>query len=332
MRRAVSPPIPTLRTGSGVAATRAPAAAAEQPRPRPPSSARQPPPAESEPVQSVSQRPVSRSRARADQRSAAPEAAPAAPPPADVGSSTQTLMNQLANLRKRLESEQQKVDSQIKHNQEQFSKLRDAAQQRKVQMKKQAGAVEVFERVRKHESPSRPTAEPGAGGMLDKARALAEFNALKYHKLHEGTAKRELLHNFPEPPLDTQALDAQQRALIHEQERELAAMKQALGAAGPVPSVSGRAGSPSQTSMISMASMASFNVDAVAARNEERLRRLALAANQQLSSDNPDDILRDFLDRSPPRSLMAPIRENTGDRSLVADTTFRPGTHSSSMA
>jgi hypothetical protein len=147
----------------------------------------------------------------------------------------------------------------------------------------------------------------------------------RYQRLQDGDARRELLSNFPEPPADTMALDAQQRALILEQERELAAMRRALGAAGPTPSVSGRPSSPSQ---VSMASMASFSVDAVAARNEDRLRRLALASNQQFNADNPDDVLQDFVGRRPAGGMLMPaIHETLGDdKSLAADTAFRPGT------
>jgi hypothetical protein len=57
---------------------------------------------------------------------------------------------------------------------------------------------------------------------VDKSRALAEFNALKYGPLPgEAVARRGLLQDFPEPATHAAALDSQQRALIHKQEREL---------------------------------------------------------------------------------------------------------------
>lgn len=241
-------------------------------------------------------------------------------------------MAQLAGLRRRLETEQHKVDSQIKHNEEQFSRLHDAAQQRKGQMKRQAGAVDGFDKVRRHATVPRGNTPAGVHAPLDKTKALAEFNALKYDGLQEGTAKRELLQAFPEPPRGSDALDVQQRALIHEQDRELASLRRALGGQ-PAASASGRgrAVSPSQTSMVSMASVSSFNVDAVAARNEERLRRLAHATHQRFSTNSPDDILEDFLNRSPHRSLMPAMREGTS-ASLMADTSYRPATQSSGLA
>lgn len=77
---------------------------------------------------------------------------------------------------------------------------------------------------------------PTAKSPEESEAALREFNALKYRKLTEGQAKKELMvsiafchhcgahalqKHYPEPPLSGTALDAQQRALLHEQEREI---------------------------------------------------------------------------------------------------------------
>ena len=96
----------------------------------------------------------------------------------------------------------------------------------------------VFERViQKQELPFEAPSSKESGVAMD------EFNSLKYKQKHESDAKAAFLVSFlvfdirahsqvcfaqntyPEPPASSEHLDAQQQALIHEQENELQRMK-----------------------------------------------------------------------------------------------------------
>lgn len=260
--------------------------------------------------------------------------------------SAKDLMNQLSNLRQRLEGEQRKVTNQLKRGQEQYSRLQDVAQQRKA-AKSQQKKKEIFDRVLQKGSNGSGASPPPSdrlarfdmsnGSSSDAAPAdlMAEFNALKYKDLSSGAAKKEMLESFPEPPNSLDTLDAQQRALMHEQQRELERLKMALGAVSQLATrdqeqSSVRPSSPGALSSLSVGSLSSFNVDAITRRNEERLRKLAASSANDTSGD-PEAVLREFLARGNTNLSaadfaggMATIPESSDGVSLMADTSFRP--------
>jgi len=234
----------------------------------------------------------------------------------EFGKTTATteLMDQLSALRKRLEGEQKRVDTQLKAGDAQYSKLANQSRRRKEQQVRVDEADDVVGQVLAQLkdvqdddflSGDAPTAESAIGAVFVKGGVqatpppddgvLSHFNQMKYLR-SEGTegapsAQSALINAFPEPPSTDNALDVQQRAMIQAQERELELLRGRLG------TTLDRNGT-----LASLASTGSFNLDIVTAKNEERLRRL----NHSMTVPAPNtsnDILESFLNESAVRGL-----------------------------
>lgn len=321
-RRAQSPPLPTHRKDQQQ----------ERPQERPPTSRQARPPSgratarpssrtrtSSPPLptqqqqQRIPDRNPDRERGNGQHQEAA-RGSTMSPPP-EVA---QDLMEQLKSLRSKLETEQKKVDGQIKRGNDQYQKLQEMTQQRKQSMGKK-GPADIFDKVVKATNKAAPVESDGD--------PLEEFNALKYGKLSSGQAKKDLIATYPEPPSNKDALDSQQRALIHDQQRELERLKEALALTTSKLAGQSRPYSPGQQSL---ASMTSFNIDAVAARNEELARRLRAAQDSSLG-DNPEDIVNRFLAGGGQGTGKQRTLSNFDEVSLAADTYFRPASKGSML-
>jgi hypothetical protein len=244
------------------------------------------------------------------------------PPPFDKADATSELMDQLSALRKRLEGEQQRVDSQLQKDTAHYSQLADQSRKRKEQQSRIGEADDVVGEVLTQLRQAQNSDSGGYGldaigeeAATSGARApvfvgdtlpttpppdesvLSTFNKMKYHA-GSGTdghsAQHALLNAFPEPPTSEGTLDTQQRALIQAQERELELLRGHLGGA-----------LDRHGTMASLASSGSFNLDLVSAKNEERLRRLNATSARQAPS-NSKDILSNFLGDAPSRQLGIP--------------------------
>jgi len=236
-----------------------------------------------------------------------------------LGKTTATteLMDQLSALRKRLEGEQKRVDSQLKAGSAQYSKLADQSRKRKEQQNRVEEADDVVGQVlaQLHEVQADvgndaaayvPDDVIGAVFVKDDGQTspppdedvLNAFNKMKYNKGESPgngpSAQTALMHAFPEPPASEGAFDTQQRALIQAQERELELLRGRLGATNHL---------DRHGTLASLASTGSFNLDIVAAKNEERLRRLNATSGNQQTGTTSDDILTSFLNESATRGL-----------------------------
>jgi hypothetical protein len=248
-----------------------------------------------------------------------------------MGKTTATteLMDQLSALRKRLEGEQKRVDSQLKAGSAQYSKLADQSRRRKEQTNRVEEADDVvgqvlaqLREVQTDVGSDVPAYEPddviGAVFVKDGAQAspppdegvLSAFNKIKYNKGEQArngpSAQTALMHAFPEPPASEGALDTQQRALIQAQERELELLRGRLGATTQL---------DRNGTLASLASTGSFNLDVVTAKNEERLRRLnatgGVGTGAGGGAGGASDILASFLNESATRGLGSTFAQTT---------------------
>lgn len=264
--------------------------------------------------------------------------------PGTFGKTTATteLMDQLSALRKRLEGEQRRVDTQLKAGDAQYSKLADQSRRRKEQQVRVDEADDVVGQVLAQlkdvqgdiggdlPAGDAPTQEAAIGAVFVKGGAnvapppddgvLSRFNQIKYNQVDgtDGTpsAQSALINAFPEPPNTDNALDVQQRAMIQAQERELELLRGRLG------TTLDRNGT-----LASLASTGSFNLDIVTAKNEERLRRLN-ATTSAPAPGTSSDILESFLNESVVRglggSMFAPKLHNpTAIGELNAESSYR---------
>mmetsp|Transcript_12865 Transcript_12865/g.32943 ORF Transcript_12865/g.32943 Transcript_12865/m.32943 type:complete len:476 (-) Transcript_12865:110-1537(-) len=258
-------------------------------------------------------------------------AGPAPRPPASVQGQDE-LMTQLYSLRKRLEGEQRKIQSEIASNslaseERAHERRRQRRHNEKTDevnsiLQKALDQVDGYKRINDPSSVTAPggastataihqlNASSTAGGGGTAAPpvdpdALTAFSRLKYANLgaKDGASRRGVLSVYPEPPATTDAFDAQQQALLEAQERELAAIRAAppgapdLGLGGP----STLPGLSREASHASTGTFGSVNLEQIAAKNNERLRRLRNAGAGLLSggeSGDPDDVLDAFLKTS----------------------------------
>ncbi|CAH1254198.1 CSPP1 [Branchiostoma lanceolatum] len=357
-QRVSSPPIPTLRKNE------------EESHQPPPDSYRERPPP-SPPVPAV------RTRERAPGN------------PHDV-------IDQLSAMRAQLQSEQRRVQSQLDHAK--FDSV-PAPKPQPPPPRRELTGVDIFDmaRNRSRVAVRRPvqTADTSAD-----PRNLEDFNDLKHRK--NTVSRQEFRSRYPDDPYTARGLEAQQYAMLQQQEEKLGKLRQG-GLASEMPNmgprdlglqrgddlsrkslldsesafidlngeatfppdmVDERKGptarerrrqqrkspsphllekdelslggdsyleaqpGPSGTQPGNFGSLTSLDVDRVAAKNEERLRRLKTLQGDDQSIGDPDDILQRFMNQQKhnrPSSTTtldteAWLRPGTGNTSLLSKT------------
>ncbi|KAL3869265.1 hypothetical protein ACJMK2_041969 [Sinanodonta woodiana] len=216
------------------------------------------------------------------------------PPSSDV-------LTQLAAMRKQLQSERRRVENALESSRNE---------------------PDVFD----PRTIQRPPPNPGA---FDKAmnkisvippramtsdtanqRNVQDFNELKFKD--DGNSRRAFRSMFPENPVTNSALEMQQDAMLRQQEAQLQTLKDKgrydVGGRYPGQQTS-RQSARSQLEASSafigllcpgsypnqMGSQASLDVDRIQYKNEDRLRRLQNIGGDDVSLQDPDDILDRFM-------------------------------------
>ncbi|XP_076463373.1 uncharacterized protein LOC143295526 isoform X3 [Babylonia areolata] len=290
--------------------------------------------------------PAARSRA-ADGDEPVPSTSKQESAPASRAASADVL-NQLAVMRRQLQNERQRVEDMLQTD----KKSPDVFDPRLVQKPPTSKPeVDVFETARQGNAVAvRRTPGDRANGQT-----IEDFNALK-HK-DDSDSRKEFLKLFPDRPASGDALEAQQAALLRQQEQSLRALREQRGkeeaglrkvsfppqtprgqqARTPqqlnsnsafvdvdglnyfpddfddMPSSrrnesararrrgrldsSPRAGSVGGVAPDPFGSSTSLNVDRLARKNEDRLKRLRELQGDDLSLYDPDDVLDRFMSK-----------------------------------
>ncbi|XP_078602797.1 centrosome and spindle pole-associated protein 1-like isoform X16 [Branchiostoma floridae x Branchiostoma japonicum] len=365
-QRVSSPPIPTLRKNE------------EESQQPPPNSYRERPPP-SPPVPAV------RTRERAPGN------------PDDV-------IDQLSAMRAQLQSEQRRVQSQLDHAK--FDSVPVPKPQ--PQPRRELTGVDIFDMARNRSRVAVRRPVHTADTTADP-RNLEDFNDLKHRK--NTVSRQEFRSRYPDDPYTSRALEAQQHAMLQQQEEKLGKLRQG-GLASEMPNMNPRdlglqrgddlsrksllesesafidtngiqsnsdlngeatfppdmiderkgptarerrrqqrkspsphllekdelslggdsylepQPGPSGTQPGNFGSLTSLDVDRVAAKNEERLRRLKTLQGDDQSIGDPDDILQRFMNQQKhnrPSSTTtldteAWLRPGTGNTSLLSKT------------
>ncbi|XP_078700924.1 centrosome and spindle pole-associated protein 1-like isoform X14 [Branchiostoma floridae x Branchiostoma belcheri] len=365
-QRVSSPPIPTLRKNE------------EESQQPPPDSYRERPP-QSPPVPAV------RTRERAPGN------------PHDV-------IDQLSAMRAQLQSEQRRVQSQLDHAK--FDSVPVPKPQ--PQPRRELTGVDIFDMARNRSRVAVRRPVQTADTTADP-RTLEDFNDLKHRK--NTVSRQEFRSRYPDDPYTSRALEAQQHAMLQQQEEKLGKLRQG-GLASEMPNMNPRdlglqrgddlsrkslldsesafidtngiqsntdlngeasfppeladerkgptarerrrqqrkspsphllekdelslggdsyldtQPGPSGNQPGNFGSLTSLDVDRVAAKNEERLRRLKTLQGDDQSIGDPDDILQRFMNQQKhnrPSSTTtmdteAWLRPGTGNASLLSKT------------
>ncbi|KAI8482394.1 positive regulation of cytokinesis [Branchiostoma belcheri] len=305
------------------------------------------------------------------------------------------VIDQLSAMRAQLQSEQRRVQSQLDHAK--FDSVPVPKPQ--PQPRRELTGVDIFDMARNRSRVAVRRPVQTADTTADP-RTLEDFNDLKHRK--NTVSRQEFRSRYPDDPYTSRALEAQQHAMLQQQEEKLGKLRQG-GLASEMPNMNPRdlglqrgddlsrkslldsesafidlngeasfppeladerkgptarerrrqqrkspsphllekdelslggdsyldtQPGPSGNQPGNFGSLTSLDVDRVAAKNEERLRRLKTLQGDDQSIGDPDDILQRFMNQQKhnrPSSTTtmdteAWLRPGTGNASLLSKT------------
>jgi len=214
------------------------------------------------------------------------------------------VLNQLARMRQQLQSERARVEGDLQKQTNDEPEVYDPRL-----YSKPSNHVDVFEVARKREPVTvrRGDASPSV---------VKDFDSLRNKK--DTDSRQQFRNLFPDDPSGPDALETQQRALLIQQEEELAKLRQRPAVNDrdidlPGNRVKSRNDSarnrrrqrdtrPRAESGLSnykdpLGSVVSLDPDNINKRNEERLRKLKSLNGDDISTTDPDDILDRFMSK-----------------------------------
>ena len=258
------------------------------------------------------------------------------------------VLRQLSRMRQEFENEQKKIHRQLSGNSTTTSTSTTA-----IAVKPRRIAKDVFQK-----KPSAPL--PSTSNARTVQDVSEQFNDLKYKRT---SSRLSFMKKYPAPPKSESSLDIQQDALLRHQERDLAKLrsdnselnnniplgsnslltsqeqhsnksmfgdKSLLGSSTPLAAQSRQSNNkierpPSHAGGLSLSSIATMEVENIAARNEERMRRLdAILNSSKTDNSDPEAIIRKFLENRDHSVLLPAQKRRASEVSLEADTRMCP--------
>uniref|UniRef100_A0A7M4FNU5 Centrosome and spindle pole associated protein 1 n=1 Tax=Crocodylus porosus TaxID=8502 RepID=A0A7M4FNU5_CROPO len=225
------------------------------------------------------------------------------------------VINELTEMRKQLRSEERRLQEQLLN----VASEDDITTSRK----RERNPMDVFDmaRLRMQAPVRRPSSKEAADAV--NIQNIWEFNDLKYR---DSETRADLRYMYPDLPRDDQTLEIQQQALLREQQKKLNRMKMRRDEGkrrviweSLIP-VSQAALSDS----FSLRSSSSLSVNQLKARNEERLRRLAVL--QKKSVPLGDDVSLGDADATLNHFPSKDGRRPNSVDTVATDPWLRPGT------
>ena len=256
------------------------------------------------------------------------------------------VLRQLSKMRQEFENEQKKIHRQLSSN---------SSTSTTVAVKPRRIAKDVFQK-----KPSAPL--PSASNLRAGQDVSEQFNDLKYKRT---SSRLSFMKKYPAPPTSDSSLDIQQDALLRHQERDLAKLRSdnvehpvttnnLLGSStshehssknlfgdkmlldGLVPALPQSQSLPQPQSLqpvdrptshsgLSLSSITTLEVENIAARNEERMRRLdAILNSSKTDNSDPEAVIRKFLENRDHSVLLPAQKRRASEVSLDADTRMCP--------
>ncbi|XP_065843281.1 centrosome and spindle pole-associated protein 1-like isoform X3 [Oscarella lobularis] len=279
------------------------------------------------------------------------EAAPLAPQVSDhhirhqyqqqraITNENQVILQQLSLMRQQLQMEQEKLKAQKEKERELLASL---DYHRQDPSPKRRDPSDIFEFARSGGKKAIAYRKQDQAILYggESVRAPAEFNKLKYQSASE--SRKAFWDTFPDPPGDLDSLDLQQQALLRQQGEEIEQLKRSSSAKSKrsLPGESEyldiedekhemgprerRRWKNQQKDNLSLVTTSSFNVDEIAAKNAERLRRLEMITKGEGGPSN-GDVLDRFMREHHIQGRGNRDVDLASETSLEAETLLRPG-------
>ena len=249
------------------------------------------------------------------------------------------VLRQLSRMRQEFENEQNKIHRQL-----------SSSTSTTIAIKPRRIAKDVFQK-----KPSAPL--PSASNLRAGQDVSEQFNDLKYKRT---SSRLSFMKKYPAPPKSDSSLDIQQDALLRHQERGLAKLRSdnvehpvtnsniPLGNSTshehssknlfgdktlldssvtplPQPQTLQPLERPPSHGSLSLLSINTLEVENIAARNEERMRRLdAILNSSKTDNSDPEAVIRKFLENRDHSVLLPAQKRRASEVSLDADTRMCP--------
>ncbi|XP_041358553.1 centrosome and spindle pole-associated protein 1-like isoform X26 [Gigantopelta aegis] len=341
-RQVTSPPIPAMRSkgGDNSSGSSQPKPPASPPVPavKTKAATSDPPnPPQSPPVPAVKTQAAAKEPAR---RNKLDRTSPHSRPQSNTHSyraQSADVLNHLAQLKSQLQAERNRVETMLDQNEREIEVFDPRLAQRPPQVPGRQN-MDVFEMARNRDAVS--VKRTGTATEYASPSALHDFEKLKQNNTD---SRHEFLRQYPHGPITSEALEAQQAALLREQERSLRMLKDRSTYDHAMPSMKARPGTDSAQSMLksnsafidmdglgpvfpedledlpqrndsararrrravqqspslrhydAFGSVSSLDVDQIAKRNEKRLKNLRDLQGDDVSMNDPDDLIDHFL-------------------------------------
>lgn len=260
------------------------------------------------------------------------------------------VLRQLSRMRQEFENEQKKIHRQLSGNSNTSTTSLPSAVIRPRRV-----AKDVFQK-----KPTAPLPSTHNNNPPTIVQDVSEqFNDLKYKRT---SSRLSFMKKYPAPPKSESALDIQQDALLKHQEKDLAELRSgnptsghsltssiSLGSATQpqqnlfgdkslleepvIPIVHSKPQSQNNNQLqrppshggLSLSSIATLEVENIAARNEERMRRLdAILNSSKTENSDPEAVIRRFLENRDHSALLPKQKRRASEASLDADTRMCP--------
>ena len=259
------------------------------------------------------------------------------------------VLRQLSRMRQEFENEQKKIHRQLSDN-----SITTSTSTTAIAVKPRRIAKDVFQK-----KPSAPL--PSTSNTRTVQDVSEQFNDLKYKRT---SSRLSFMKKYPAPPKSDSSLDIQQDALLRHQEKDLAKLhsdysklnnnaplssssllasheqhsKKSMfgdkslleGSVTPLATQSKQLNNkverpPSHAGGLSLSSVATLEVENIAARNEERMRRLdAILNSSKADNSDPETVIRKFLENRDHSVLLPAQKRRASEVSLEADTRMCP--------